>query len=150
MDTFRGRYRCLLAVTLLLNGLPNNSAALNTVITGNCSVWVSHSYRDTIFQSASRHFLSLSLAFCCFFLFSLSSSPSYFLPVFTLCRNQRENPGRVCQLLYLHTSSNTECSLIKGATYLLSTHRASHLNRLPVKLDTSKTITGPRIFLDNV
>lgn len=135
------------------NRLPDNTQRLLSGIT----------HTNTILQSASKRIhsihceicslpLYLTLSFCCCLcLFFPLVPPLSFSPhVQALRKSKTESCLCLPATVLTHTSSNTDCRLIKGATYLLSTHRASHLNRLPGTLDTSKTITVPKIFHDNV
>lgn len=156
-----------------LNRLPNNTQQHLTHSSGitalSLSLFLNH-YRifthiDSLLQSASKCFHRihpeilfsppyLTASFCYFFMY-FSFPFVFFLSLFPLCSRSEEIKERfvfvsASYCTYTHTSSNTDCRLIKGTTYLLSTHRASHLKRLPGKLDTSKTITGPSIFLSNV
>lgn len=123
----------------------------------------SHTNVYTLLQSASKCFHSEipflppyhTLSFCHFFpffSFTFVTVLSLILCVHALRKSKRDSCLRLpaTVLTHTHTSSKTDCRLIKGTTYLLSTHTASHLNRLPGKLDTRKTITGLRICLNNV
>lgn len=137
-----------------LNRVPNNTQQHLTHSSGITALLSPLFLQPPYTHCSSQHqhvFTALTLRFSSFLLIVLFFP--FRLPVFTLRGNQRGIrvlPATVLTHTHTHTSSNTDCRLIKGTTHLLSTHRDSRLNRLPGKLDTSKTITGLRLFLSNV
>lgn len=139
-----------------LNRVPNNTQQHLTHSSGITALLSPLFLQPPYTHCSSQHqhvFTALTLRFSSFLLIVLFFP--FRLPPLSRVHAPRESKrdscfASYCTYTHTHTSSNTDCRLIKGTTHLLSTHRDSRLNRLPGKLDTSKTITGLRLFLSNV
>lgn len=130
---------------------PNSSQLLSSGITSLFSSLTQGSFNTRVALLSIKTLSQRSPLVLLFSLFFPTPPSSLFSPhVQALRKSKRIVFVSASYCTYTHTSSNTGCRLIKGATYLLSTHRASHLNRLPGTLDTSNTITELRMFCDNV